>query len=162
MGVVAGGVLVGDGTVMRDWTVSGARGRHRRPPGWGVQALRGAPGIGLGCAKEGLCFPAGLLLVRCKGFNETARCRSLAEAPSRIQASDPERPETPRVRTGHPGVRGGSDWLPGPSPVGVHAAKCQRSYEERYFTGCCGRASPIGAVFWPAPGGWEVVVEYQR
>jgi hypothetical protein len=35
-----------------------------------------------------------------------AWCQLLAEAPLRIQASDPQRLETPRVRTGFPGIKG--------------------------------------------------------
>ena len=40
----------------------------------------------------------------CKAF-------SLAEAPSRIQASDPQRRETLRVRTGYADIRRSPDWL---------------------------------------------------
>jgi hypothetical protein len=37
---------------------------------------------------------------------------SLREASTRIQATDPERRETPRVRTALPGLRVGPKWLP--------------------------------------------------
>ena len=61
----------------------------------------------------GLDGAAPVAVSRKVGHHHVNKAFSLAEAPSWIQASDLQRRETLQVRTGHSGLRGGPDWLPG-------------------------------------------------
>ena len=86
------------------------------PPAGMRNRLAGLCGLTCtGAALTGNFFPM-VFDPHCLRCQDRWASTSVGEASARIQATDPERRETPRVRTALPGLRVEPKWLPGETP----------------------------------------------